>query len=549
MAIKTINDLDDASLPILGTDKIIISRDGLNVTKTDLNNLQSLSGIWLSKFYTSSSTTDDEAFAAALNFCSVNRTDLNIGPKPNGDAYIITTGLYWNFKRHSIYGRGDVKIQVSPSTSYSNGVVLNLVSDTNSSNNLWHSITHEFKGIALYGKPGWKFCEVKGENDSHSPALNFSNLYINEFEVGFEIGNNTWIHYYNRIFFRNSDVQGKALIINKTTNAGENLVVNSCTFSGQNGTALSIVSGFVEIHYKSCSFDYLAKILDYKVSYREKIVYEKCHFEDNGILQFDVSSESSPLYITFDTCDWYYTGASTQVRTNLGKFFSTNPNSKVIVQNCYFPFNENTQNSSLSNLFDVSSNVTSLVSISASGNTIEHVVNKYQKRISRKLSKAPPLSITNISSTENGAFYYFTTSSSGTFTTSSDVPTITNTNLGEGTTNIIVDTPTILITGISGLKCKFSYDQNNRVQLSGMFKRSHNYAFRVNFYSLLGSLLGSTNFSAPGTIGSWDTFGQEIFPVQGTESIEFEMYSITTGGTGVNASSTLYLNDLQYIQY
>lgn len=39
MTTKTVNQLDDSSLPILGTDKMLVSRDGINVTKTDISNL------------------------------------------------------------------------------------------------------------------------------------------------------------------------------------------------------------------------------------------------------------------------------------------------------------------------------------------------------------------------------------------------------------------------------------------------------------------------------------------------------------------------------
>lgn len=39
MAIKTINDLNSAPIPLLGTDKILVSRDGLNVNKIDISNL------------------------------------------------------------------------------------------------------------------------------------------------------------------------------------------------------------------------------------------------------------------------------------------------------------------------------------------------------------------------------------------------------------------------------------------------------------------------------------------------------------------------------
>ena len=39
MSIKTINQLDDATLPILKTDKILVSRDGLSVTKTTVGDI------------------------------------------------------------------------------------------------------------------------------------------------------------------------------------------------------------------------------------------------------------------------------------------------------------------------------------------------------------------------------------------------------------------------------------------------------------------------------------------------------------------------------
>lgn len=39
MANKRVGELTDASLPILGTDKILVSRDGLRLDKANVNNL------------------------------------------------------------------------------------------------------------------------------------------------------------------------------------------------------------------------------------------------------------------------------------------------------------------------------------------------------------------------------------------------------------------------------------------------------------------------------------------------------------------------------
>lgn len=83
MALKTINELPNSPLPLLGTDSIIVSRDGINVSKSTVGDLPlqlNTNQIQAGASYVSGITNDGEIFDSYGNIQDIKLDEFKFNP-------------------------------------------------------------------------------------------------------------------------------------------------------------------------------------------------------------------------------------------------------------------------------------------------------------------------------------------------------------------------------------------------------------------------------------------------------------------------------------
>lgn len=285
---------------------------------------------------TGSASTDTLAKDAAIAQCEASGKDLIIA----AGNYQWTSGIEWNPRRYSIHGMGDVIVDVSGIPAGSYAVTLKTV---HNGTKLWNNIARVMERIVFVGPPTVNGIKIDSVADNSKAMNKFANLYFNGFNIGVYLGNNQWLNRFEHCGWRNTT---NKIYINALEDSGENIQFVGCDFFGQNATlndvCINHAAGNIEITFEGCSFDFMTQTLRANWSEGRGIMrFSHCHFENRGMLDFEVDSANEWYHLILDGCDWTWNTETMPPR--IGIINSTNENRPALltVTNCNFNAGKN----------------------------------------------------------------------------------------------------------------------------------------------------------------------------------------------------------------
>jgi hypothetical protein len=455
---------------------------GQDLMLFEYHNKQVLLDAWLQ-----GKTTDREKFdalVAAMSYCETNKTDLVAA----GNITIpILETLQWDSRSYSFRGEGRVILDC---TKLSPGGYGMAVKQVHNGTDLWYNITHKLSGIIFLGNEGVNGLKIDSILE-RSQAMNlFEGLYFNMFNIGAYLGNNQWLNRFHHCGWRNCTYK---IEIHALEDSGENIQFLGCDFFGQNSTQTDVcinhVEGNIEITFDGCSFDFMSKTLHAHWNQGRGIMrFVSCHFENRGMLDFDVDSGSEWYRIVLDKCDWTWDATTMPVR--IGTFTCTNVLRPVVVTitGCNFNSGKN---------FDLEGRelFTCLgeTLLQASGNNVISNRGRQGIILSRAARFTP-------------------------FFTKAALDSNTIEMAGGGTVALSTDFPTshrlfgdaMSLSGNVSIWSKSRVVGGERITFAGHIKRSRSdIQTQVRFLDINGNVLSSASTQVDGDVGSWGVFCQQ----------------------------------------
>lgn len=119
----------------------------------------------------------------------------------------------------------------------------------------------------------------------HAYSMTFRDVSIAGFDTQVDLGNNTYLMHFERVFFNNANLYGVRM--DNPSNAGENIGFTSCTFSGGPGTGVYVNKSGAAFYFNHCSFDYIARAVWQRAGFMS---FSQCHFE-TGTTQGSLADE------------------------------------------------------------------------------------------------------------------------------------------------------------------------------------------------------------------------------------------------------------------
>jgi hypothetical protein len=262
---------------------------GMNASRTLAARLTDRQ-VSLAEFYLPA-TTDDQAWTAALSYCSTNGKDLYVPYRTS--VYTWTTAKVYNYHNHGVFCESGVRI-------YATGIVgpalqfQSLFSDATGSQN---AFKHKWTGSEMYGdKVTGNHAIFFGDptTTTYTGLLAcIENMAIHDFDNGMGFGNNA-----AQMSFKNLTMWSLKTVINfpsGLTNSGENIAFNSCQFL--NSTQLVSNAG-ADLNFMFCSFDYFT---NYAISCtnggRCVVIGGHAEFSSDGDVAFKTSGSQSTIII------------------------------------------------------------------------------------------------------------------------------------------------------------------------------------------------------------------------------------------------------------
>ena len=244
----------------------------------------------LAEFYLPS-YTDDQAWTAALAWCSANNKDLRVPYRAS--AYVLTTAKVYNYHNHSVHCESYVKICAT-------GIVGPAIlfqaqfSDATGSQNAFRN---KWTGGALYGDKVTGNHAI-GFGDLSAALLTgllavIENMAIYNFDNGMVFGNNA-----AQMSFKNLSMWSLKTIVNYPTglsNSGENISFTNCQFLN---STQAISNNGADLNFFGCSFDYFT---NYAISCtnggRSVVIGGHAEFSSDGDVAFKTSGAQSTIVI------------------------------------------------------------------------------------------------------------------------------------------------------------------------------------------------------------------------------------------------------------
>lgn len=304
------------------------------------NNLETALGgavtsISIAPAATGTAATDTANLAAAISAAQANFQDLYLP----GGHYLLSNPIVWNANRGSLYGRGDVILDLSTATFTGPALTVtgNGTTGTVNGENLSHAgIRYRVEGFKLVGPDtdatamdGLLFTDAGIGIDY--PTVR--HLQIVGFRDGVTYGDNTWSQSLERCTIAKCHRYGVNLQCGVVS--GECMTFDHTSIFGCHNTAGNAVAVYCP-PLSHAEFRMIGGSLDYNdiegVLLGGAVAFDKVHIEDNStgpMFQYGMTTGQDPLAVTFR--DIYWDSSYTGVRDHLHEIVASSGDSITIV--------------------------------------------------------------------------------------------------------------------------------------------------------------------------------------------------------------------------